>query len=90
MSDRIREFLDKKHGKFIGRVYMLVMLFVFNACIAVGASMHYTFGKTIMVMFTGIVGTIVCIGVLSTPTKISNDEIQNNECHIVENLKEVK
>lgn len=88
MSDRIRGFLDKKHGKFVGRVYMLVMLFVFNACIAVGASMYYTFGNTIMVMYTGIIGTIICIGVLSIPVNISNTEIQINESSIVENSKD--
>ena len=74
MSKMIEDFLDKKHGKFIGRVYMLVMLFIFNACIAIGASMYYTFGKTIMVMITGIIGTIVCIGILSTPTRIIENE----------------
>lgn len=34
----INEFLDQKHGKFIGRIYMLVVLFCANALIPIGAS----------------------------------------------------
>lgn len=74
MKNSIRDFLDNKHGKFIGRVYMLVLLFIFNACITIGASMYYTFGKTIMVMIIGIIGTVICIGVLSTPAEIKDDQ----------------
>lgn len=74
MSNKIRYFLDNKHGKVIGRVYMLVMLFVFNACIAIGASMYYTFGKTITVMIAGIIGTVTCIGILSFPVDIDKIE----------------
>lgn len=66
----IHDFLDKKHGKFIGRVYMLVALFLFNVLIPVGAIMYFTNGMTPLVLGLGVVGTLVCWAVLSTPTKL--------------------
>ena len=68
---KLQEFLDNKHGRFIGRVYMLVMLLICNATIAIGASMYYNFGKSPIVLVLGVLGTIVSIGILSTPTDIS-------------------
>jgi len=68
------QWLDKKYGKFIGRVYMLALLFISNAFIAVGATLHYIFGKTILLLGIGVIGTIICIGILSTPIKIDNLE----------------
>lgn len=66
----IQERLDKKYGRFIGRVYMLFSLFACNALIAVGAAMHYLHSMTPSLMYFGIIGTIACIAILSTPTKV--------------------
>lgn len=66
----IHDFLDKKHGKFIGRVYLLVALFLFNMLIPVGAIMYFTSGQSPLVLGLGVVGTLICWGVLSTPTKL--------------------
>lgn len=67
---KIQEFLDNKHGKFIGRVYMLAVLFIFNTAIAVGAALFYNFGKSPALLAIGVIGTVILIGILSTPTKI--------------------
>lgn len=67
---KIQKFLDTKHGKFIGRVYMLALLLLFNALIAIGASMYFSFGETPIVLVVGVLGTVVSIGILSTPTDI--------------------
>ena len=69
---KIQKFLDTKHGKFIGRVYMLALLLLFNALIAIGASMYFNFDETPIVLVVGIVGTVASIGILSTPTDIKN------------------
>lgn len=66
------EWLDKKYGKFIGRVYILALLFVSNAMLAVGATLHYVFGKSIILMVIGLVITIFSIIILSKPVDISN------------------
>lgn len=66
----IREFLDTKHGKVIGRVYMLILLFIFNLMIPAGAAMRYLYSMTGMVMYIGIAGTIISILILSTPVKL--------------------
>lgn len=71
---KVQEFLDNKKGKFIGRVYMLILLLICNATIAIGASMYYNFGKSPVTFSIGIIGTIICIGILSTPTDISELE----------------
>lgn len=68
---KIQKFLDTKHGKFIGRVYMLALLLLCNAFIAIGASMYYNYSKTPILLIIGVVGTIVLIGILSTPTDIT-------------------
>lgn len=65
----IQSFLDTKHGSFIGRVYMLILLFLFNALIPVGAAMLYIYSLTGIVMYLGIIGTVICILILSTPVK---------------------
>lgn len=67
---KIQEFLDNKHGKFIGRVYMLAVLFIFNTAIALGAALFYNFGKSPSLLAIGFIGTVISIGILSTPTKI--------------------
>lgn len=67
---KIQEFLDTKHGKFIGRVYMLAVLFLFNTAIALGAALFYNFGKSPALLTVGVIGTIISISILSTPTKI--------------------
>lgn len=70
------EFLDSKHGKFIGRVYMLVLLFICNAMIPIGAVMHYLHGMSSVVMLLGGAGTLICILILSTPTKLTAAEAE--------------
>lgn len=66
----IQQFLDTKHGKLIGRVYMLIILFFCNALIPIGAVMYYLHNMTPALLFVGIIGTVVSIAILSTPTKI--------------------
>lgn len=66
----IQKFLDSKHGKMIGRVYMLIVLFLCNAMIPIGAAMYYLHSMTPIVMYLGIVGTGICMFILSTPTKL--------------------
>ena len=66
----MQKFLDSKHGKFIGRVYMLVLLFLCNALIPIGAVMYYLHSLTPVVLYLGVIGTVACIAILSTPTKI--------------------
>ncbi|MEG1971871.1 MAG: hypothetical protein RR315_01835 [Oscillospiraceae bacterium] len=66
----IQKFLDAKHGKVIGRVYMLVLLFIFNALIPIGAVMRYLHSMTPIVLFIGLIGSAVVMFILSTPTKL--------------------
>lgn len=66
----IHDFLDQKHGPCIGRVYMLVALFIFNALIPIGAVMTYLYSMTAALLIIGVIGTVVCWAILSTPTKI--------------------
>ncbi len=66
------EWLDKKIGKFIGRVYMLALLFISNVFIAIGATLHYILGKSTFLLVVGTIGTVLCIGILSTPVDIDN------------------
>lgn len=68
----IQKFLDTKHGKFIGRVYMLILLFFSNALIPSGAAMYYLHSMTPVFMYMGIIGTAICMAILSTPTKIED------------------
>lgn len=68
----IHDFLDKKHGKFIGRVYMLMLLFACNALIPIGAVLYYMQGMSPATLIVGIAGTVFCWGILSTPTKLSS------------------
>lgn len=68
----IQKFLDTKHGKFIGRVYFLVLLFIGNALIPVGAVSHYLHNGSPFLMFTGIVVTVVAIAILSAPYDLRN------------------
>ena len=65
----IHEFLDQKHGFCIGRVWMLIALFIFNALIPIGAVMQFLYDMTGILMYVGVVGTVICWAVLSTPTK---------------------
>ena len=66
----IHDFLDKKHGFCIGRVWMLIAMFFFNAMIPIGAVMQFLYDMTGVLLYVGVVGTIACIAVLSTPTKL--------------------
>lgn len=68
------EWLDKKIGRFIGRVYMLALLFISNVFLAVGATLRYIFGKSALLLIIGTIGTILCIGILSAPVDINNIE----------------
>ena len=66
----MHDFLDKKHGACTGRVYMLIALFIFNALIPIGAVMTFLYGMTGVVLGLGVIGTVICWGILSTPTKL--------------------
>lgn len=65
----IHDFLDQKHGFCTGRVYMLIALFVFNALIPIGAVMTFLYAMSKAVLAIGVVGTLLCWFILSTPTK---------------------
>lgn len=67
----MQKFLDSKHGKWIGRVYMLIALFFSNALIPIGAAMYYLHNMTSVVMYLGFIGTAICMFILSTPTKVN-------------------
>lgn len=71
----INKFLDTKQGKFIGRVYLLVILFICNTAIAAGATLLFNFEGSPIIMVLGIIGTVIIIAILSTP------------CHVDESLK---
>lgn len=74
----MNEFLDQKHGKFIGRIYMLVVLFCANALILfcanalipIGAVMRFLYGGSSVLMIIGIIITVICWIILSTPVKL--------------------
>lgn len=66
----IHKFLDQKHGACTGRVYMLIALFLFNALIPIGAVMTFLYAMTKAVLAIGVIGTVLCWAVLSTPTKV--------------------
>ena len=70
----MNNFLDKKHGFCIGRVWMLIALFIFNAFMPIGAAMKFLYDMTGILLYVGIVGTVICIGILSTPTKVEEDK----------------
>ena len=75
----IQKFLDTKHGKFIGRVYFLVLLFIGNALIPMGAVSHFLRGGSSVFMFAGIIITVISIGILSTPYDLSNYKGEEEE-----------
>lgn len=60
-------WIDQKVGPIRIRVLLLGILFIFNALIAIGASMYYLYDMTSIVMYIGFIGTIICIALLSTP-----------------------
>ena len=66
----IHDFLDKKHGFCIGRVWMLIVMFFLNALIPIGAVMQFLYSMTGVLMYVGIVGTVICWAILSTPAKV--------------------
>ncbi len=66
----IHDFLDQKHGLCTGRVYMLIALFLFNALIPIGAVMTYLYSMTAALLIIGVIGTVACWAILSTPTKV--------------------
>lgn len=63
----IQNFLDTKQGKFIGRVYILIILFIGNALVPIGAVSTFVNGGSPIMLYAGIAITLVSIGVLSTP-----------------------
>lgn len=65
-----KQWLDEKIGKYIGRVYMLMLLFISNVLMVVGATIHYLYDKSIILLAIGLISTIICIGVLSKPVKL--------------------
>lgn len=60
-------WIDQKIGPIRIRVLLLAVLFFFNALIAIGASMYYLYQMSSSVMYIGLIGTVICIGLLSTP-----------------------
>lgn len=70
----IQKFLDTKQGKFIGRVYILIILFIGNALIPIGAVNTFSNGGSPIWMYAGIVVTLIAIGVLSTPYNLEELE----------------
>ena len=73
----LRGFLDTKHGIFIGRVYMLLVLFIGNALMALGAALYFNYGHTMVMMAIGIIITIASIAILSTPVDLGNAQNTN-------------
>ena len=78
----IQKFLDTKHGKFIGRVYLLIILFIGNMLIPAGAVLHYLHNGSPVLMIVGFVITAVVIAILSTPFDLKTVD--------VETIREVK
>lgn len=74
---KISDWLDTKVGKLIRRVYMLALLFVSNAILVIGAAMYYLYQKSGIVLVIGVIGTIICIGILSAPTNL-NKQLHDN------------
>lgn len=68
----IQKFLDTKHGKFIGRVYLLVLLFIGNAFIPIGAVSYYLNNGSPLIMCLGIIITIASVAILSTPFNLKD------------------
>ena len=64
----IQKFLDSKHGKLLGRVYFLILLFIGNALIPIGAVMKFLHNGSGVLMILGIIITVI----LSTPYDLSN------------------
>ena len=62
----IQKFLDSKHGKLLGRVYFLILLFIGNALIPIGAVMKFLHNGS------GVLITVAAIVILSTPYDLSN------------------
>ena len=68
----IQKFLDSKHGKLLGRVYFLILLFIGNALIPIGAVMKFLHNGSGVLMILGIIITVAAIVILSTPYDLSN------------------
>lgn len=68
----IQKFLDSKHGKLLGRVYFLILLFIGNALIPIGAVMKFLNNGSGVLMILGIIITVAAIVILSTPYDLSN------------------
>ena len=49
----IQKFLDSKHGKLLGRVYFLILLFIGNALIPIGAVMKFLHNGSGVLMILG-------------------------------------
>ena len=67
--NKIRDFLDQKHGIFVGRVYMLAILFLGNFLMALGAALYFNFAYNPAMLVIGIIITAICIAILSTPVE---------------------
>lgn len=68
----IDKFLDEKQGRFIGRVYLLVILFIGNVLIPVGAVIKYFYDGSSVILYAGLAISIVMIAVLSKPYNLNN------------------
>ena len=49
---------------------VLIALFLFNALIPIGAVMTFLYAMTKAVLAIGVIGTVLCWAVLSTPAKV--------------------
>ena len=64
--------IPDKHGKLLGRVYFLILLFIGNALIPIGAVMKFLNNGSGVLMILGIIITVAAIVILSTPYDLSN------------------
>lgn len=75
----IQKFLDTKQGKFIGRVYILFILFLGNALVPIGAVSTFINGGSPFLLYTGIAVTLIAIGILSTPYDLDTFKEKEDE-----------
>lgn len=66
----IQKFLDTKHANVLGRVYFLILLFIGNALIPIGAVMKFMYKSSTVIMYVGIAITVFAIAILSTPCNL--------------------
>lgn len=73
----IQKFLDSKHGNILGRVYFLILLFIGNALIPIGAVIKFLHNGSPILMIIGVAITVIAIAILSTPYDLSDYKEEN-------------